>query len=184
VLLEYFMADRRPAAWNQWAEVVGRDARQPRFIGDMPHAWISSDYIRSVLDMFAYARDSDGTLVLAAGLPASWLESPSSTDQRGPPNPRGLAVRGLRTAYGPLDLTIIPEPARWVVTVSGPTPPGGCVLQWPWAGPPAGAHVTIDGKPAQFSSPRREGALGDGAELRIPRMPARIVIDRPPATKP
>ena len=27
-LLAFFMADRRPAAWNQWAEVVGRDAAQ------------------------------------------------------------------------------------------------------------------------------------------------------------
>ena len=28
-LLDFFMADRRPAAWNQWAEVVGREARKP-----------------------------------------------------------------------------------------------------------------------------------------------------------
>ena len=27
-LIEFFMADRRPAAWNQWAEVVGREAAQ------------------------------------------------------------------------------------------------------------------------------------------------------------
>ena len=52
-LLDYFFKDQRPAAWNQWAEVVGRELRQPRFIGDMPHAWIASDYIRSVLDMFS-----------------------------------------------------------------------------------------------------------------------------------
>ena len=58
-LLDYFFKDQRPAAWNQWAEVVGREPRQPRFIGDMPHAWIDSDYIRSVLDMFAYERQSD-----------------------------------------------------------------------------------------------------------------------------
>jgi hypothetical protein len=167
LLFDYFMADRRPAAWNQWAEVVGRDARQPRFIGDMPHAWISSDYIRSVLDMFAYARDSDGALVLLAGVPATWLDSPE-----------GLALRGLRTPYGPLDLSVVHESSpplrtRWVVTVSGPKPPGGCVLQWPWAGPPVAARVTIDGKPAAW-----EG------ELHIPRMPARIVIDRLDATKP
>lgn len=206
LLFEYFMADRRPAAWNQWAEVVGRDAREPRFIGDMPHAWISSDYIRSVLDMFAYARDSDGALVLGAGVPASWLEGPRAHDQRGRPNPRDdqrghsnppvVAVHGLRTAYGPLDLTISPERTRWVITVSGPTPPGGCVLKWPWAG----ARVTIDGRPATIQPPTMPpatmssgGAHPDGAghepgdeggELRIPRMPARIVIDRPTATKP
>ena len=48
-----------PAGWNQWAEVVVRDAREPRFIGDMPHGWVASDYIRSVLDLFAYERESD-----------------------------------------------------------------------------------------------------------------------------
>jgi hypothetical protein len=52
-LTRWFMADRRPAAWNQWAEVVGRDARQPRFVGDMPHGWVASDFIRAALDLFA-----------------------------------------------------------------------------------------------------------------------------------
>ena len=62
------MADRRPAAWNQWAEVVGRDPRKTRFVGDMPHGWIASDFIRAALDLFAYERDTDNALVLAAGL--------------------------------------------------------------------------------------------------------------------
>jgi hypothetical protein len=180
VLFEYFMADRRPAAWNQWAEVVGRDARQPRFIGDMPHAWISSDYIRSVLDMFAYARDADQALVLAAGVPANWLDGD------------GVAVRGLRTAYGPLDFSISRAPVaagsategpisggpisggpaaatQVIVSVSGVAPPGGCVLPWPWPGAPSETQVTINGNPARW----------EGGELRIPSMPARVVIDHP-----
>ena len=41
-MLAFFMKDRRPAAWNQWAEVVGRDPRAPRFIGDMPHTWVGT----------------------------------------------------------------------------------------------------------------------------------------------
>jgi hypothetical protein len=170
VLFEFFMADRRPAPWNQWAEVVGRDARQPRFIGDMPHAWISSDYIRSVLDMFAYARDADQALVLAAGVPASWLDGD------------GVAVRGLRTAYGTLDLSIARAPTaagagapgtpegQVIVSVSGVAPPGGCVLPWPWEGTPSETGVTIDGNPARW----------EAGELRIPSMPARVVIDHPP----
>ena len=36
-LLDYLMTGRRPAAWNQWAEVVWLDRDLPRFIGDMPH---------------------------------------------------------------------------------------------------------------------------------------------------
>src|SRR5439155_1381771 len=40
-LLEFFLAGRRPASWNQWPEVVGRDPRQPRFVGDLPHGWVA-----------------------------------------------------------------------------------------------------------------------------------------------
>ena len=68
------MNDRRPAAWNQWAEVVGREVRKSRFIGDMPHGWVASDYGRSLLDMFAYERPRDETLVLMAGVPKKWIE--------------------------------------------------------------------------------------------------------------
>ncbi|HSN88760.1 MAG TPA: coagulation factor 5/8 type domain-containing protein, partial [Thermoanaerobaculia bacterium] len=39
-LLDFFMNDRRPAAWNHWAEVVWREPRIPKFIGDMPHTWV------------------------------------------------------------------------------------------------------------------------------------------------
>ncbi len=38
------------------------------FVGDLPHAWVASDYIRSVLDLFAYER-SDGAMVLAGRHP-------------------------------------------------------------------------------------------------------------------
>ncbi|MEK6373370.1 MAG: hypothetical protein AABO58_11820 [Acidobacteriota bacterium] len=89
-LVERFLRDRRPAAWNQWAEVVGTDPRKPRFLGDMPHSWIASDFIRSVLDAIAYDRE-DGALVIGAGVPQSWLP---------------LRVAGLRTYQGPVDITI------------------------------------------------------------------------------
>ena len=93
-LLEYFMADRRPAAWNQWAEVVGREARKPRFIGDMPHGWVASDFIRSALDLFAYERENDRSLVLAAGVPVAWMDG------------AGVTVEGLRTPWGTLGYTL------------------------------------------------------------------------------
>ena len=47
----------------------GATATTPRFIGDMPHTWVGSDFIRSVLDMLAYERGRDGALVLGAGVP-------------------------------------------------------------------------------------------------------------------
>jgi hypothetical protein len=89
-LIERFMADRRPAAWNEWAEVVGREYRKPRFIGDMPHAWVASDFVRSVLEAIAYDRE-DGALVIGAGVPAAWLP---------------LHVGPLPTYQGPVDIRI------------------------------------------------------------------------------
>ena len=71
-LIDRFMKDRRPAAWNEWAEVVGTDMRKPRFIGDMPHAWVASDFVRSIFDAVSYERE-DGVLVVGAGVPARWL---------------------------------------------------------------------------------------------------------------
>ncbi len=50
--------------------------REPRFLGDMPHAWVASDYIRSALDLFAYERESDGAIVIGAGFTADWLAHP------------------------------------------------------------------------------------------------------------
>ena len=66
------MLDRRPRAWNEWAEVVRTDDRKPGFIGDMPHAWVASDFVRSILDAIAYERE-DGELVVGAGVPSWWL---------------------------------------------------------------------------------------------------------------
>lgn len=89
-LIERFMADRRPAAWNEWAEVVGREYRKPRFIGDMPHAWVASDFVRSILECIAYDRP-DGALVIGAGVPAAWLP---------------LHVGPMPTYQGPVDIRI------------------------------------------------------------------------------
>lgn len=119
-LLAFFLADRRPAAWNQWAEVVGHDPRKPRFVGDMPHAWIASDYVRSALDLFAYERTDDHAIVLGAGLPMDWLEG------------EGVSVRDLRTPYGRLGYTLKVKDGRaWVTVTQAIRPPGGLVLSLP-----------------------------------------------------
>ena len=122
-MIAFFMRDRRPAAWHHWAEVVWRAPTTPRFIGDMPHTWVGSDFIRSVLDLFAYEQESDGSLVVTAGIPDRWLEGGET-----------LAVRGLRTWYGPLDVTVRREASGATrVTLAGLTsiPPGGIVIRRP-----------------------------------------------------
>lgn len=117
-LVDFFMADRRPAGWNQWAEVVGRLPREPRFLGDMPHGWVASDFINAALDMLAFERDSDGALVLAAGVPDDWLAQ------------GGITVERLRTPYGLLSYSLAADRGRVRLryNLDGKPPPGGLVL--------------------------------------------------------
>ena len=116
-LLDFFMNDRRPAAWNHWAEVVWREPRNPKFIGDMPHTWVGSEFIHSFLDLLAYVRDSDQALVLGEGLPPSWNE---------------VRVKGLRTEYGSLEYTVTPvgRGVRYQIAAGMTMPPGGIVVRW------------------------------------------------------
>jgi hypothetical protein len=154
-LLAFFLAGRRPPAWNQWPEVVGREPRKPRFVGDMPHGWIASDFIRSVLDLFVYEREGDRALVLAAGVSPDWMDGP------------GITVKGLRTPYGPLTYSLKNEGANVVLRIAEGTrmPPGGFVLVWPGRQPPPSVS-RINGKEARW----------DGSELRVREVPARIVV--------
>jgi hypothetical protein len=152
-LLAFFMAGRRPSEWNQWAEVVGRNPREIRFIGDMPHAWVASDFVRGVLDMFAWERRDDRALVLGGGLSAEWLTGD------------GSSISGLATPYGRLDFAMRGDAMHLVATIGGAArPPGGFVLGWPFGGTPPAARV--DGEIV----PWRNGALtfaATGKPIRI-----------------
>jgi hypothetical protein len=116
-LLDFFMSDRRPKAWNQWPEVVWRDPRAPKFLGDLPHGWVGSDFLRSFLDLFAI--EEEDTLVLGAGVPDSWLAGD------------GIEVRGLRTKWGTLDLAMRQQGDGVRVRIGGSlcVPPGGVVVR-------------------------------------------------------
>ncbi|MBC7975275.1 MAG: hypothetical protein H7138_09840, partial [Myxococcales bacterium] len=154
--LALYFADQRPRAWNQWAEVVGRVVREPRFVGDMPHAWVHSDYARSALDMFAYERD-DHAWVLAAGIAPAWFTG------------RGFAIEKLPTPFGALSYAVTAtERAVTVQIDAGALPPVGLVLTWPFPTPPG--TTRINGKPAAWR----------GAELLITERPATIVIAKDP----
>jgi hypothetical protein len=121
-MLDFFFQGQRPAAWRQWAEVVWHDRDTPKFIGDMPHTWVGSDYIRSVLDMFAYDRASDSALVVGAGIAERWVrEAP------------GVKVRALGTPYGPIDYDVRAKARSLVAHLSGSVriPPGGIAFRSP-----------------------------------------------------
>jgi hypothetical protein len=150
--IDFFFAHQQPAAWNQWAEVVSRTPRTPFFLGDLPHAWVESDYVRSVLDLFAYERAQDQALVLAAGIPSTWMDG------------EGVAIDGLRTPYGTLAYTLRRHDGVLELRVPAGLrlPPGGLVMPWPGEGMPK--RVRLNGKPM---------ALENG-ELRIRALPARV----------
>jgi len=155
-LLDFFLAGRRPEAWNQWAEVVGRDAREPRFIGDMPHGWVASDFIRSFMDLFAYERPRDRALILAAGIPSAWLQKGQT-----------VGVRGLRTPWGPLTYSMRRTGGRLQVRIAGGSrvPPGGLVLRPPLATLPG--RIRINGERVFLS----------GEEFVVRSLPAEIVYE-------
>jgi hypothetical protein len=154
-VVDYFFDDRTPPAWNQWAEVVSRKPRKPFFLGDLPHAWVGSDFVRSALDMFAYVREIDDSIVLAAGIPTDWLEG------------EGVAIRGLRTPQGALSYSL--NRRDGVITLEAAEglrlPAGGLVLPWPYKDPPGA--TTVNGQPTQWQ---------DG-ELRIMSLPANVRVE-------
>jgi hypothetical protein len=153
-LLAFFLAGRRPVAWNQWPEVVGRDPQKPRFVGDLPHGWVASDFIRAALDLFAYEREGDQALVLAAGVPPEWLDG------------QGVTLKNLRTPYGLLSYSLKKQAGSVVLHVAGGlrVPPGGFVLVWPAEGPPP-PETRINGRAVSWQ----------GTELRFHELPAKVV---------
>jgi hypothetical protein len=93
-LLRFFLADRRPPAWNQWPEIAWRDTRAPAHLGDLPHTWIAAEYVLAVRSMFAYECPAEEALVLGAGVAPEWLTGP------------GVHVSRMPTLYGSLSYSL------------------------------------------------------------------------------
>ena len=93
-LLNFFLSDRRPPPWNQWPEIAWRDHATPAHIGDLPHTWIAAEYVLAIRSLFAYERDADRSLVLAAGLAPEWLDG------------AGVRVNAMPTAHGSLSYSL------------------------------------------------------------------------------
>jgi len=157
-LIRFYLRDLRPRAWNQWPEVVQRDLRSPVFLGDLPHAWVGSDFIRSTLALFAYEREQDQSLVVGAGLSEAWLRSQ-----------KGVAVSGLKVPNGEISLRAKAQGERVTYELSGrlEVPPGGIVLRWPFGG--ALRKASLDGVPLRELS--RD-------EVIVRRLPAKVVMER------
>jgi hypothetical protein len=126
-VMEFMLADRRIPAWNQWPEISWRDPSGPSFIGDLPHTWISGEYILALSSMFAYEREADEALVIAAGVAEEWLSE-------------GFAagVENLPTYHGNISYSLRRESAGALrLSLKGDlvVPAGGIVVKPPLARP-------------------------------------------------
>jgi hypothetical protein len=159
-LARFFLGDRRPVAWNQWPEIAWRDPRSPGHIGDLPHTWVGAEFALAFRSMLAFERETDQALVVAAGVPAEWLEGDG-----------GVAVDGLPTWYGTLGFAMrrVAEGVEMSLTLTGDArmPAGGIVVR-----PPGDASlraVVVNGRPVtRFSA--TEAALWE--------VPARVQFVR------
>ncbi|MCX6151194.1 MAG: discoidin domain-containing protein [Ignavibacteriales bacterium] len=107
-LLKFFFKDQRPQGWNHWAEVVWKDSKTPRFIGDMPHTWVGSDFISAARSFFVYEDEQNNSLVIGAGLYREWFDSPD-----------GISIKNLPTYFGNLNYSIKKEINKYRVELNG-----------------------------------------------------------------
>jgi len=130
-LLRFFLADRRPPAWNQWPEIAWRDPRAPAHLGDLPHTWIAAEYVLAVRSLFAFERAADGALVLAAGVAPEWIMG------------SGVQVTGMPTLYGRLSYSLRTLDARTLQCEIASGVTAKLVLRPPLAAPLS--SVTVNG---------------------------------------
>ena len=155
--LGFFLEGQRPAAWNHWAEVVWREPRNPRFIGDMPHTWVGSDFIRAVRSLFVYENETDQALVIGAGIPAAWVESAE-----------GVAVKRMPTWHGTLNYRMAMDGSDTLrIRLSGDVavPVGGIILHSPLDRPIR--EVLINGRPATALTTRTVTLTPFPAEVEL-----------------
>jgi len=132
-LLHFFLSDRRPPVWNQWPEIAWRDQRTPAHMGDLPHTWIAAEYVLAVRSLFAYEREADQSVVLAAGLAPEWIEA------------SGVQVNCMPTPYGNLSYSLRKVGADTLQFDIGCEIRAKLILRPPLKGPLR--SVTVNGSP-------------------------------------
>ena len=134
-LLEFFLADRRPRAWNQWPEISWRDPRSPGHLGDVPHAWIGAEYVLALLE-HARARAPGG---LGARARRRRFRRLARTRRRSPSS------------------TCRPGGGRCATRCAAPGPPS-CASTWPASRLPPGGIVARPPLPRPLMSVEIDGA--------------------------
>lgn len=156
-LVEWFLGHRAPSGWAQWSEIVWNDPPGARFLGDIPHTWVGSDFVRSILDMLAYERERDDALVVGAGVPERWVREAD-----------GVAVRDLDTWHGPLSYRLRARGAGIEVAIEKGTrvPRGGIVVAAPGVTPRWRAMVN-----------GRRATVTARGEVVVRALPAEVVLE-------
>jgi hypothetical protein len=160
-VIDFMISHQRPTGWNEWQEIVWRDAAGPNFIGDMPHTWVGSSFIDAVRALFAYEREQDQALVLAAGVPRGWIA-----------DGKRVAVRRLPTYYGAVSYSMesgAPDLLRMQLSGDVRLPPGNLVLRPPLERPLQ--SVRVNGKPIQTFS---------ADEAIVSELPSTVEFDSSP----
>ena len=134
-MLEFLFKDQRPQGWNHWAEIVWRDPRAPRFIGDMPHTWVGSDFVKLVRTMFVH--EEGDVLHLGLGIQPDWLDSPEGAEIRNFPTPWGPISFRARNDISAATIVEFIDPL--------PAPPGG--IFWHAHREPGDTSAVVDGAP-------------------------------------
>ena len=124
---------RRPANWNEFAEVVHSDSRKGAYIGDMPHTWVGSDYINAVRGLIVMEEDTTKILNLLFGTPREWLVD------------EGIALSHFPTHFGILMMQATWDDSDQSLTVDVKMPQSSArhiYVRWP---------IHQDGKPEQVT---------------------------------
>jgi hypothetical protein len=156
-LISYFLHDQRPPGWNQWAEVVWKDYRNPGYVGDMPHTWVGSDFLNAIRAMFVYENEYDQSLVIASALYQDWIDSPG-----------GMSVENLPTYYGEISYSIKKENNKYHFSIYGDVKlPANSIKIKNFNGSRLPAKVTVNGSEIKDFSEK---------EISIKQFPADVEI--------
>jgi len=142
-LLDFFFKDQRPQGWNHWAEVVWREYDAPRFIGDMPHTWVGSDFISAARAHFVYEDESNDALVVGAGITTDWLNY-------GEP----IGVKNVKTYYGAISYLIKPTSSGYTLSIEKlERMPKGGIRIYNMFGLKPGEKILVNGNSVTVENP-------------------------------
>jgi hypothetical protein len=130
-LLTTLLRDRRPLAWQEFAEVVHSRLRHPGYLGDMPHTWVGTEYVRALIGMLMH--EADDHLDLLPGAPPAWLAGD------------GASVTDLPTEYGHLTFSARQEGPQLRV-VLGPDLRADTAVDVSWPSRQRPKQVWVDGQ--------------------------------------